>query len=102
MRTYFVTFLPPGPGAQPDWAEVHADSLGEVAEVATNHGWRIMSLHDTACWRPRLRVETATRLELLELDRFLHYHRRGRREDPQWLAQVRERADALRRVRFPG
>lgn len=99
MKTFFVTYLNEDssrPNAV-DWAEVHATSVGEVAEVATNHGWRIMSIHDTACWRPKLRVETRDQLELLELDRFLHYHRRARRQDPAWLSLVRERADGLRR-----
>jgi hypothetical protein len=99
MHTFFVTFLQDGINRvdQVDWAEVHAENVAQVAEVAENHGWRIMSIHDTACWRLKLRIETRNRLELLELDRFLHYHRRGRREDPDWLALVRQRADGLRR-----
>lgn len=97
MRTFFVTFLVEREGVETvDWAEVHADSAAQVAEVAANHGWRVMSLHDTVCWRPKIRVELTRQLELLELDRFLHYHRRGRREDPTWLARVRERAETLR------
>ena len=99
MRTFFITYLPAGKACQePDWAEVHAENVGQVAEVAANHGWRLMSLHDTDCWRPKLRVATACHLEALELDRFLHYHRRNRREDPEWLTLVRERADRLHRV----
>ena len=96
MRTFFVTFLRAGdaPGSV-DWAEVHADTVGQVAEVAVNHGWRIMSLHDTACWRPKLKAETLKRLEVLELERFLHYQRRGRRQDPAWLGRVHERRAAL-------
>lgn len=103
MRTFFVTFLNEGPSRSNsvDWAEVHANTVGEVDEVATNHGWRIMSIHDTACWRPKLRVETRDQLELLELDRFLHYHQRAGRQDPAWLSLVRERAEGLRRT-IPG
>ncbi|HKJ71118.1 MAG TPA: hypothetical protein VKA55_05150 [Gammaproteobacteria bacterium] len=100
MRTFFVTYL--GEGGAADWAEIHADTLAQAVDVAANHGWRIMSLHDTACWRPRIRVETSSRLELLELERFLHYHRRARRVDPTWLGQIRERAETLRDGPRPG
>jgi hypothetical protein len=99
VRTFFVTFLHgEGGTTEPDWAEVHADNVAQVARVAENHGWRIMSLHDTACWRPKMRIDTQRRLELLELDRFLHYRTRGRNEDPFWLSTVRGRADSLRRT----
>ena len=103
MHTFFVTFLNTGTDQadQADWAEVHADTIGQVAEVADNHGWRIMSIHDTACWRRKLRVETRNQLEILELDRFLHYHRRPGREDATWLDFIRGRAEALRRSVMP-